>query len=63
MNTNDIFEYAKDPETSVIKGKPWVIYVVDDDEGVLKTTKDTLEYFTYKERAVELFFLKMQRML
>jgi len=58
MNTNNIFEFAKENKTSEIKEKPWVIYVVDDDEGVLKTTKDTLETFTYKDRDVELSFFK-----
>ena len=59
MDSSNIFEFAKDHETtSEIKEKPWVIYVVDDDEGVLKTTKDTLEYYTYKERVVQLYFFK-----
>lgn len=51
------FKNASD-ETGHSDEKPLKVFVVDDDENVLKTTKSALDNYTYKGRKIELSFFR-----
>ena len=58
MENDAIFEFSNTEEPSGNENKSHLIYVVDDDEGVLKTTRDAFEFYTYLDTGIELKFFR-----
>jgi CheY-like chemotaxis protein len=54
MEQEEFFAFAGPETENANTVKPFQVYVVDDDEGVIKTTKDAFEYFTFNDVPVKL---------
>ena len=59
MRQDDFFEFAED-SSEVQHETPYGyrIYVVDDDEGVLKTTRDALENFLFRDEPLQISYFR-----